>query len=84
VQRKELPEDIPVVSISLGGRPSIKLFELLVEAQLAGSKSEARRLVQQGGVSLDRQRVEDPLLSVVQGEKLVQVGKRRFAKVAVS
>lgn len=85
VQRKEVPEDIPAVAIPLAGRAELKIVEILVEANLAKSKSEARRLIEQGGVSVDRTRVEDPM-AVLQGagEHLIQVGKRRFAKVALS
>ncbi len=84
VQRKEAPQDIPTLAISLSDRPAIKLFELLVEAELAASKSEARRLVQQGGVSVDRQRIEDPTTLIEAGKRLVQVGKRRFATIVIS
>ncbi len=84
VQRKEVPDDIPRREVSLGDGSSIKLFELLVEAGLASSKSEARRLVQQGAVSVDRERVEDPTTAIGPGEKLLQVGKRRFATVSVT
>jgi len=83
VQRKEMPDDIPEVSVGLAGREGIKVFELLVEAGLAASKSEARRLAQQGGVSIDQVRVSDPTALVETGEHVVQVGKRRFARVAV-
>jgi tyrosyl-tRNA synthetase len=83
VQRKELPDDIPEVRLALAGREGIKLFELLVEADLAPSKSEARRLVGQGAVSVDREKRSDPLEPVGEGESLVQVGKRRFARVVV-
>lgn len=83
VQRKELPDEIPRREVSLGDQASIKLFELLVAAKLASSKSEARRLVQQGAVSIDRERVEDPTTPIEAGEKLVQVGKRRYATVSV-
>lgn len=83
VQRKEMPDDIPEVSVGLAGRHEIKVFELLVEAGLAASKSEARRLAQQGGVSIDQERVNDPTALVDSGEHVVQVGKRRFARVTV-
>lgn len=83
VQRKEMPDDIPEVSVGLAGREGIKVFELLVEAGLAASKSEARRLAQQGGVSIDQERVNDPTALVDSGEHVVQVGKRRFARVTV-
>ena len=84
VQRKEVPSDIPVVAISLADRSTIKLFELLVDAGLASSKSEARRLVQQGGVSLDQERLLDPMTPISAGEHLIRVGKRRFATAVIS
>jgi tyrosyl-tRNA synthetase len=83
VQRKELPDDLPEVDLSLAGRDAVKLFELLVEASLASSKSEARRLVQQGAVSVDRERCEDPTRPLESGNWLIQVGKRRFARVRI-
>jgi tyrosyl-tRNA synthetase len=83
VQRKEVPTDIPTVDLELGDRSSLKLFEVLVEAGLAPSKSEARRLAQQGAVSVDRERISDPTCVLEPGEKLIQVGKRRFAKVQI-
>lgn len=83
VQRKEMPDDIPEARVDLAGREAIKVFELLVEAGLAASKSEARRLAQQGGVSVDQARVGDPTALVEAGEHVVQVGKRRFARVRV-
>ncbi len=83
VQRKEVPDDVPSVAVSCGDRGALKLFEVLVEAKLASSKSEARRLVQQGAVSLDRERVEDPMRLIEKGQILIQVGKRRFAQVRI-
>jgi tyrosyl-tRNA synthetase len=83
VQRKEIPEQIQSVDIDLGDRTELRLFELLVEAELAASKSEARRLVSQGAVSIDRERTDDPNRVFAAGESLVQVGKRRFARVRV-
>ena len=83
VQRKEIPIDIPTVDLVLGDRRGLKLFEVLVEAELAPSKSEARRLVQQGAVSVDRERLSDPTCVLEPGEKLIQVGKRRFARVRI-
>ncbi|MBB85595.1 MAG: tyrosine--tRNA ligase [Deltaproteobacteria bacterium] len=84
VQRKEMPDEIPEEDVALGGRDGLKVFELLVEAKLAASKSEARRLAQQGGVSIDQERVSDPTALVAAGEHLVQVGKRRFARVRIA
>jgi tyrosyl-tRNA synthetase len=84
VQRKELPNDIPEVCLSIGGEGGSKLFEILVGADLAPSKSEARRLVQQGAVSLDQARATDPTQILPAGEYLIQVGKRRFARVQLN
>ena len=83
VQRKEVPDDVPEVAVELGDREGLRLVELLVEAGLAPSKSEARRLVQQGGVRLDQQKRADPNETVPAGALLVQVGKRRFARVTI-
>jgi tyrosyl-tRNA synthetase len=81
VQRKELPDDIPEVSLSAGDSGGLKLVDILVLADLAPSKSEARRLVQQGAVSVDQERVGDPVTAYSAGNHLIQVGKRRFARV---
>jgi len=84
VQRKEIPEDLPEIEIALEGREGVKLFELLVESSMAPSRSEARRLVQQGAVSLDRERCEDPTRLLESGRWLLQVGKRRYAHIRVT
>ena len=76
VQRKELPDEIPVVSFN---KKKLPLFDII--SQSAGiSKGEARRLVHQGGVKLDGQKVSDPAQEVTLDaqEQTLQVGKRRF------
>lgn len=83
-QQRELPSEVPEIKVAReefdGGR--IWLPRLLVLAGLVGSTSEARRLIQQGGVRLNNQRIDDPDLEVDLGEGvLLQVGKRRFARV---
>jgi tyrosyl-tRNA synthetase len=84
VQRKELPDEIPLIALAGATDAGPKLFEVLVDAELAASRSEARRLVQQGAVSIDRERCEDPTRVLEPGEFLIQVGKRRFARVRLS
>jgi tyrosyl-tRNA synthetase len=83
VQRRELPDEIPVLPIeSLGG--SVGLLDALVKVGMAGSKGEARRLVVQGAVQLDARRVDDPRLQLLQGGPyLIRVGKRRFIRLLV-
>ncbi|RXT13503.1 tyrosine--tRNA ligase [Ammoniphilus sp. CFH 90114] len=83
-QQRALPTDIPEVSISSGiledGR--IWIAKLLVELGLTASTGEARRMIQQGGVKLNEEKVEDVQAQInVEDAMIVQVGKRKFAKV---
>jgi len=61
----------------------IGIMDLIVELKLASSKSEARRLVEGGGVSINDEKISDREAAIqLSGEwKTIQVGKRRFAKV---
>jgi tyrosyl-tRNA synthetase len=54
-----------------------------VGAGLAASNSEARRLIQAGGVSIDGRRLEDPQERLGPGNYLLKVGKRRFKRIRV-
>jgi len=78
-----LPEDVPEVSVACEGS-DIGLPNLIKEAGLAASTSEAMRLIQQGAVRLDGERVEDRSRRIDRGGPyLCQVGKRRVARVRV-
>lgn len=82
-QRHELPEDIPELILMAEGH-AIRLTQLLKQANLVSSTSEALRLIQQGAVKINGERVEDPQLMInVHETHLYQVGKRRFARVKV-
>ena len=62
----------------------ISVVALMVRTGLVSSNSEARRLIEQGGVRLDDQRVEDPTEEIAPSDGMVlRVGKRRFARVLV-
>ncbi|MFY3310710.1 tyrosine--tRNA ligase [Achromobacter ruhlandii] len=76
-----IPEDMPEVSI--GGAP-IGILKLLREAGLVASGSEAQRNVEQGGVRVNGDRVEDKSLQLPAGTYVVQVGKRKFARVKLN
>jgi len=79
-RQKELPDDIPVVRLSSEG--PVWICRLLSAAGLAESNGEARRLIQQGGVKLDGEKVTDADCEIESvGELIVQAGKRRFARV---
>ena len=68
----------PTVSMTTGEHDTI---EVLVKAGLAASNSEARRLLEQGGVKLNQQKVDTQKITVTSGD-LLQVGKRKFVKIA--
>jgi tyrosyl-tRNA synthetase len=84
VQRKELPDEIPVQRFPLGDDGRLGLLEILERLGFAKSRSEGRRLVSQGGVKLDGEGVNDPALYLGAGTFLVQVGKRRHARVVLA
>lgn len=76
-----VPDDIP--EIALTGAP-IGIGQLLKQANLVPSTSEAMRNVDQGGVKIDGATVSDKALKVEAGTFVVQVGKRKFAKITLS
>jgi tyrosyl-tRNA synthetase len=78
-QQRELPDDMPEVRLD----GPVALLALMTAHGLAASNSEARRLVQQGGVKLDGQTVGDIKLELVPtgGEQVLQVGRRKFIKL---
>ncbi len=83
-QKGAMPEDMPEkVVVSTDGR--IAIANLLKEAGLVQSTSEAMRMIRQGAVRIDGERIEDTRLEITAGSTHVcQVGKRRFARVTVS
>ncbi|MCF7812572.1 tyrosine--tRNA ligase [Candidatus Gracilibacteria bacterium] len=78
--KKEVPDEMPEFEIK---KKEIGVLDLIVDVcRFANSKSEARRLIQQGGVSLDGQRIEDPNKIIhFEGGEILKVGKRKFAKI---
>ncbi len=81
--RGKLPQDIPELSLA-AAEDTILLTRVLVDGGLVSSNSEARRLIQQGGVKVDGEAASDTKAVVGTGSPqpvLVQVGKRRFARV---
>ena len=78
---KETPDQIEEFHLSLpNGDTSI--IALLVRTQMASSRSEARRLIEQGGVSIDGERVEDANAPIPDKQVFIlKVGKRRFLKI---
>jgi tyrosyl-tRNA synthetase len=80
----EIPADIETVQLS-GGADGIAIATALKEAGLTASTSEALRMIAQGGVKLDGEKVSDKALKLVKGASVVaQVGKRKFARITVA
>jgi tyrosyl-tRNA synthetase len=79
--RGGVPDEID--EVSLAGAP-LAIGQLLKQSRLAPSTSEALRLVDQGGVRIDGAVVSDKALKVGAGTFVVQVGKRKFARVTLS
>jgi tyrosyl-tRNA synthetase len=82
-RRKEAPEDLPEVEICRDSATDPMLIEVVQQAGFAKSRSDARRLIAQGGVRIDEARIEALDARVSLGEHLLQVGKRRFARIRV-
>lgn len=77
--KKEIPDDIPELGIEESELP---ISDLIMRAGFAPSKSEARRLIQQGGVSLAGEKISDPNATVpMKDGAVLKVGKRKFLKI---
>ncbi len=75
-----IPDDVP--EVSLGGAP-LGIPQLLKQAGLCASTSEAMRMVDQGGVRIDGAVISDKALKLDAGTFVLQVGKRKFARVTL-
>ncbi|MFZ2303014.1 MAG: tyrosine--tRNA ligase [Gallionella sp.] len=79
-----LPDDMPEIAVASSGG-HIGIAQLLKQAGLVPSTSEALRMIEQGGVKLDGEKVSDKALQLKAGAVVVaQVGKRKFGRVSVS
>ena len=78
-----VPDEIPEVSLALAGGAPLGIGALLKAAGLAPSTTEAGRLIEGGGVRVDSCVVSDKGLKLAAGTYVVQVGKRKFARVTL-
>ncbi len=84
--QKELPDEIPEFQLNPADLKDGKIWivKLLTLTGSAKTNSEARRLVQQGGVSVDKERITDENLELIpKNNSILQVGKRRFLKLKI-
>lgn len=83
-RKGELPEEMPVITVPDGKRSVLDIIPLLVESGIIPSGSEFRRLVAQGGVQMNHQRIED-LEHVLEGsENVLKIGKKKFVRIVRS
>ncbi len=79
-RKKEIPDDIPVFEVQ--SDEEVSIVDLVVKVGFAGSKSEARRLISQGGIAVDGRKVSDIAEKVrPPAEFVLKVGKRRISKI---
>ena len=82
-QKGSLPDDIKEISLTIES-DSIPLTNLLKNTDMTSSTSEAMRLIKQGGVKIDSEKVLDPKKEIQKGSEAVyQVGKRKFLKIRI-
>ncbi len=82
-QRNAIPDDVPEVTVEVGA--GMAIAQLLKQAGLTASTSEAMRMIEQGGVRADGEKLSDKGLVVNPGSVMVlQVGKRKFARVTAA
>ncbi|WP_242645157.1 tyrosine--tRNA ligase [Candidatus Ichthyocystis hellenicum] len=80
----EVPDDVPEMVIPSGDGHAVSIVRVLKMSGLVDSHSEASRMIQQGAVRCNKDRVSDKDLLLPLGKFLIQVGKRRFCWVTVS
>jgi len=83
-QNRDLPDEIPGLQLAKNdfADGTIWLPKLIMLAKMAGSTSEARRLIQQGGVKVDGERIKDPNYTLKPvSNMIIQVGKRKFTRI---
>jgi tyrosyl-tRNA synthetase len=79
-----MPEDIEEITLTPQGPAGSLLPNVIAEAGLAASTSEARRLIKEGAVKLEGEKITDVHLDLMKnGTFLLQVGKKRFKKVTL-
>lgn len=79
-EQNKIPKDIPTLVIDCEKDMLEDVVELLVEEKLVASKSEFRRLIKQGGIKINQERIEDMDI-LLACEDIIQIGKKKFVKI---
>ncbi len=83
VQGEKLPDDIPIYQHR--GENKQNIIDALIHTKLATSRSDAKRLVQQGGISVNDQIIKDPSTIIdLENDQIIRVGKRKFVKIKLN
>ena len=79
--KKEIPDDIPELELNTKDK---KLIDLMFENNLTDSKSNARRLIEQGGISINGKKLTDiNFIFNNEGVYIIKVGKKKFLRVII-
>lgn len=81
VQRKEVPDDIPVFNVS---KPLFDLADILVANGIASSKGEVKRLIAQKGIKVDGKIIDNSHINISGQETVVRVGKKRLVRIRLT
>jgi tyrosyl-tRNA synthetase len=82
-KRGEIPTDAPTYNFNQENEQGYSLITALVESELISSNSDAKRLIRQGGVLVDGQRIDELQYHLSLGKHAVRVGKKRWASIIV-
>jgi tyrosyl-tRNA synthetase len=77
-----VPDNMP--EVALNASAGLAITQVLKQANLTPSTSEAARMIDQGGVKIDGEKVADKALKLAPGTYVIQVGKRKFARATIS
>jgi tyrosyl-tRNA synthetase len=75
---------MPLVEVPLAGAPKMGVAKAATEAKLVASVTEARKMISQGGLRVNGDKVQDPKAELDAGEYVIQVGKLKAARVKIS
>jgi len=79
VQNKEMPAELAVLHM---GQEKVNIYDIVLQSKTQESNSQARRVIEQGGVEIDREKITDPFAEIqLSGPKIVKIGKRHFFRV---
>jgi len=83
-QKGEIPEQMPEIAFPIGGNTLVDLIPALIKEGFVPSASEFRRLVKQGGVQLNQEKIQDVNHPIEHREVILKIGKKKFVKIVIN